>query len=64
MRCTIICNKTSQCPYNFIYMSVIVQFTTYPKINVPTLILHKKSNVSGHYKTITLNIPQFPKAKL
>ena len=35
----------------------MVESTTYPKIKVLTLILLEKSNVSGHYKTITLNIP-------
>ena len=45
-------------------MSAIVQSTIYPKIDILTLILVKKSNVSGHYKTIALNIPQCPKAKL
>ena len=59
MRCAIICNKTHQYPYNFIYKPVIVESITYPKINVLTLVLLQKSNVSGHYKTITLNIPKF-----
>ena len=57
MRCTVICNETCQYPYDFIYKSVTVKATTYPKINILTLILLEKSNVSGHYKTITLNIP-------
>ena len=57
MRCTIIHNETHQYPYNCIYKSVIVESTTYPKIKVLTLILLKKSNISGHHKTITLNIP-------
>ena len=39
------------------YKSVIVESITYPKIEDLTLILLKKSNISGHHKTITLNIP-------
>ena len=42
MRCTVICNETHRYPYNFIYKTVLVEATTYPKIKVLTSILLKK----------------------
>ena len=63
MRCTVLSNETCQYPCNFICISVIVQSTTYPKISILTLILFEKSNVSGHYKTITADTPFISKMK-
>ena len=52
MRCTIIHNKINQHLYNFIYKSVIVEATIYPKTEALTSLLLEKSNISGDFYVI------------
>ena len=49
-RCIIIHNETCRYPYNFIYKTVLVEATTYPKIKVLTsILLEKMKNVKLSY---------------
>ena len=50
MRCTVIHNETCQYPYNFIYKTVIVEATTYPKIKVLTSVLQEIEICEVSYK--------------
>ena len=51
MRCTKSCSKTCRYPYNFIYRTVLVEATTYPKTEVLTSRhLKKMKNVKFSYK--------------
>ena len=62
MRCTVIHSETCQCPYNFTYMSVLVQCTTYPKSNLLTLNTSQEIKCFRSLQDHSLNIPQFHKA--